>query len=256
MRASSRDAAPPLATSDEAEALKSIVPRWFSWYNAAFLFGAAFGGLVFGWLGDRLGRVRAMGASIFCFSLFSVVGYFAATPEQLLAIAVFAGDGRRRHVADGRVAGVGSLVRGVAADGRRNAGHVGQCGARDAQWARLSSIDVEPTSWRWTLLVCASPMALAFVVWLWRAGVTPLAGGQGKSALPRQGGVSMATVFRPPLLRLTLIGIAVGTIPLLGGWGATQWFIPWADKVGGAADPTCQSSDRNDALRRRSRSAA
>jgi len=46
----------------------------------------------------------------------------------------------------------------------------------------------------------------------------------------------MATVFRPPLLRLTLVGIAVGTIPLLGGWGATQWFIPWADKVGGAAD--------------------
>jgi len=23
----------------------------------------------------------------------------------------------------------------------------------------------------------------------------------------------------------------------LGGWGATQWFIPWADQVGGAADP-------------------
>ena len=51
----------------------------------------------------------------------------------------------------------------------------------------------------------------------------------------------MATVFRPPLLRLTLIGIAVGTIPLLGGWGATQWFIPWADKVGGAADPRAKA---------------
>src|SRR5689334_15193586 len=29
----------PEALSNEAEALKPIVPRWFSWYNAAFLFG-------------------------------------------------------------------------------------------------------------------------------------------------------------------------------------------------------------------------
>jgi hypothetical protein len=47
----------------------------------------------------------------------------------------------------------------------------------------------------------------------------------------------MATVFRPPLLGRTLIGIAIGTIPLLGGWGATQWLVAWADKVGGVTDP-------------------
>src|SRR3954453_11015303 len=75
---------PPEPISGEADALKTLVPRWFSWYNAAFLFGAAYGGLVFGWLGDRLGRVRSMGASIFWFSLFSGIGYFCATPEQLL----------------------------------------------------------------------------------------------------------------------------------------------------------------------------
>src|SRR6476619_1471979 len=46
----------PEPLSGEAEALKTIVPRWFSWYNAAFLFGAAYGGFVFGWLGDRVGR--------------------------------------------------------------------------------------------------------------------------------------------------------------------------------------------------------
>jgi hypothetical protein len=49
--------------------------------------------------------------------------------------------------------------------------------------------------------------------------------------------VSMGTVFRPPLLGRTLIGIALGTIPLLGGWGATQWLVAWADKVGGVTDP-------------------
>ena len=61
--------------------------------NAAFLFGAAAGGLVFGWLGDRIGRVRAMAASIFCFSMFSGIGYLAATPEQLLVLRFLCGSG-------------------------------------------------------------------------------------------------------------------------------------------------------------------
>src|SRR5438067_8579951 len=37
--------APPKPIEGEAAALQQIVPRWFSWYNAAFLFGAASGGL-------------------------------------------------------------------------------------------------------------------------------------------------------------------------------------------------------------------
>ena len=60
--------------------------------------------------------------------------------------------------------------------------------------------------------------------WL-RAGPKP-----GKAAAP------VAEVFRPPLLWLTLIGICLGTIPLLGGWGSGNWLVPWADKVGTTAD--------------------
>ena len=43
---------------------EAVVTRWFAWYQAAFLFGAAAGGWLFGWLGDRLGRTRAMAAPI------------------------------------------------------------------------------------------------------------------------------------------------------------------------------------------------
>src|SRR5438552_2862951 len=42
---------------------ESVVTRWFAWYQAAFLFGAAAGGWLFGWLGDRIGRTRAMALS-------------------------------------------------------------------------------------------------------------------------------------------------------------------------------------------------
>jgi MFS transporter, SHS family, sialic acid transporter len=225
--------------SGEDEALKSIVPRWFSWYNAAFLFGAAYGGFVFGWLGDRLGRVRSMGASIFCFSLFSAIGYFAASPEQLLLTRFLAAMG----VGGMWPTGV-SLASEAWSEGSRPlvAGMLGT--SANVGLVTLNALgyvyDVGPNSWRWTLLVCASPIFLAFIVWLcvpesrrWLAARKVDV--EGKTA------VTMATVFQPPLLRLTLIGIALGTIPILGGWGATQWFIPWADKVGGVADPRAKA---------------
>src|SRR5512136_1383299 len=53
------------------------VGQWMGVITALFLLGAASGGLVFGWLGDRLGRVRAMTASILTYSLFTGACYFA-----------------------------------------------------------------------------------------------------------------------------------------------------------------------------------
>ncbi|HEY2413599.1 MAG TPA: MFS transporter [Pirellulaceae bacterium] len=227
----------PEPPSNEAEALKAIVPRWFSWYNAAFLFGAACGGLIFGWLGDHLGRVRSMGASIFCFSLFSAIGYFSATPEQLLLSRFLAALG----VGGMWPTGI-SLASEAWSEGSRPmvAGMLGT--SANVGLVILNGLGyvyrVDPTSWRWTLLVCAAPIVLAFIVWL---GVPESRRWLAARKSGATGSVSMATVFRPPLLRLTLIGIALGTIPILGGWGATQWFIPWADKVGGAADPRAKA---------------
>ena len=41
-----------------------LVNRWNALAIAGFLIGAATGGVLFGWLGDRLGRVRTMSLSI------------------------------------------------------------------------------------------------------------------------------------------------------------------------------------------------
>src|SRR5690349_6440322 len=46
-----------------AGADENTVKWWHQVINASFLFGAALGGLVFGWLGDRIGRVKAMAFS-------------------------------------------------------------------------------------------------------------------------------------------------------------------------------------------------
>ena len=59
------------------------VGLWMGYITALFLLGAAGGGLVFGWLGDKIGRVRAMVASILMYSLFTGACYFAGAAWQL-----------------------------------------------------------------------------------------------------------------------------------------------------------------------------
>jgi MFS family permease len=44
---------------------------WITVVNAAFLVGAATGGVLFGWLGDRIGRVRAMALSVVTYAVFT-----------------------------------------------------------------------------------------------------------------------------------------------------------------------------------------
>src|SRR5512137_3168189 len=72
-------------------ALQSMIPAaavgqdqfvglWMGRITALFLVGAAAGGLAFGWLGDRVGRVRAMVLSILTYSIFTGLCYFAREP--------------------------------------------------------------------------------------------------------------------------------------------------------------------------------
>ena len=56
---------------------------FFSVIISVFLVGAATGGVLFGWLGDRIGRVRAMSLSVLTYALFTGLCGFAQTPLQL-----------------------------------------------------------------------------------------------------------------------------------------------------------------------------
>lgn len=52
-------------------ASEADVNGWFGVIISVFLVGAATGGVLFGWLGDRVGRVRAMSLSILTYALFT-----------------------------------------------------------------------------------------------------------------------------------------------------------------------------------------
>src|SRR5580704_16770709 len=59
---------------------EQFIQHWMGIITAAFLIGAAAGGLIFGWLGDRIGRVRAMTLSVLVYSIFTGLKYFARDP--------------------------------------------------------------------------------------------------------------------------------------------------------------------------------
>ncbi|MFN0128782.1 MAG: MFS transporter [Verrucomicrobiales bacterium] len=74
----------------EGAARGKLIDRWASYLQCAFLFGAAVGGWIFGRLGDRIRRTRALGLSIIWFSAFTGLASFARDPSQLFAIRFIA----------------------------------------------------------------------------------------------------------------------------------------------------------------------
>ena len=64
--------------------------EWFGVIMAVFLVGAATGGVLFGWLGDRIGRVRAMSLSIFTYAIFTGLCGFAAQAWHIAVLRFIA----------------------------------------------------------------------------------------------------------------------------------------------------------------------
>jgi MFS family permease len=67
-----------------------LVREKSSWIQAAFLTGWALGGGLFGRVGDRLGRSRALGLTILTYALFTGLSYLATAWWQLLAFRFLA----------------------------------------------------------------------------------------------------------------------------------------------------------------------
>lgn len=62
---------------------ESDVAKWLGVITGLFLVGAATGGVLFGWLGDRIGRVRAMTLSVLTYAVFTSLCGVVNSPFQL-----------------------------------------------------------------------------------------------------------------------------------------------------------------------------
>ena len=216
---------------------------WFARFTAALMLGAAFGGIFLGSLGDRVGRTRALGISILFYSVFAGIGALVRTQEQMLILRFLVGLG---------VGGVWPNAVALAAEcwpDKSRPVIAGLMGAAlNGGILLLSQVarvwHITPEHWRWVFWLATAPAVLG--VWilmglpespLWLASRTRADAGSGG---PRIGAGAaslrpLRTLFQPPLLRITLVGILIGSIPMVGAWAASKWMIPWADKVGGAS---------------------
>jgi MFS family permease len=64
--------------------------EWFGVIMSVFLIGAATGGVLFGWLGDRIGRVRAMSLSILTYAVFTGLCGFAGEAWHIAVLRFIA----------------------------------------------------------------------------------------------------------------------------------------------------------------------
>ncbi|MFO0901872.1 MAG: MFS transporter [Pirellulales bacterium] len=239
-----------LRESPDGVVPRPLLTRWFARYNATFLFGAAAGGLLFGWVGDRFGRAKALALSICCYSLFSGAAAWAQSPEQFVALRFLGCLGVGGAWPNGIAIAVEvwhDVSKPVLAGVIGTAANVGLV----AMGLVACYASITPDSWRWVMLLGAAPVLLGLASlgllpespqWLdaRRRTARDAAIGAGPGSQPPTGS-PVSRVFRPPLLWLTLLGIILGAIPLFGGWGCTNWLVPWADQVGAATDPSLKA---------------
>ncbi len=207
-----------------ADTPERTITRWFAWYQAAFLFGAAAGGWLFGWLGDRFGRTRALAASVLCYSLFTLIAYFNSSAELMLAL---------RFLACLGVGGVWPNAVALVAEAWPDASRPFLAGllgaAANVGFVLLGVIayfnPVADGAWRWTLLVGATPAMLGLLIFV---GV-PESARWLASRSTRAGPSPIGEVLRPPLLQRTILGIALGAIPVVGSAANANWLVPWTD---------------------------
>ncbi len=213
----------------------ALVTKWYAWYQCAFLFGAAAGGFLFGRLGDRLGRTRALALSVGVFSVFTGLSYWVAGPSELLFLRFLACLGIGGTWPNG-VALVTEAFSRIA--GPLMASLIGMAGNVGifAMSTLATQQEVTPESWRWVMWVGASPILLAVIVWVWIPESSSWLAQKSATDGGKAPGGTALEVFRSPFGRLTLVGIALATVPLIGGWGSANWMMPWADEAGAMAE--------------------
>ncbi|HEY0157030.1 MAG TPA: MFS transporter [Thermoanaerobaculia bacterium] len=193
------------------------------------LVASAIGGIVFGRIADRIGRVRAMTISILLYSGATAGMATAQSLGQLIAWRVLVGLGMGGEWSCGSVL----VAETWPAKHRAKAMGIMQSG-----WAigaliaaALSALVLERFGWRVLFLIGAAPAVLAFVVRrtveepeVWRT--------RDRAQTTR-----WSEIFAPELRRRTFLATLVASSVLVAYWGVTSWlpaFLATPVEQGGA----------------------
>ncbi len=192
--------------------------------GTAALLVSAVGGWLAGWLADRYGRVRTLQVAILWFAVFTFLSGLAQDFEQLFAARALMGLGFGGEWAAGAVL-LGEVIRPEhrgKALGMMQAGWAVGWGTAALLYAVFFSIMPPEIAWRALFLVGIAPALLVFFV---RRYVEEPAVYLESRAQIAAGGTepSFVEIFRPPLLRITVLGGLMGTGAQGGYYAVTTW---------------------------------
>lgn len=184
---------------------------------------SAIGGIVFGALADRLGRVRAL---ILTVVIFSICSLGAATSQSLLQLLVWRlllGFGMGGEWATGA-----ALVsehwpaehRGKAVGIMQSGWALGYILAAVAAALILGTLDLGPEGWRWLFVVGALPATLTF--WIQRRIPEPALWREQKARSEKRGN-PYAVLFGSHLRRRTVLASLLTAAVQFGYWGLFFW---------------------------------
>jgi MFS family permease len=191
--------------------------------TAALLLSAV-GGWLAGWFADRFGRVITLQIAILWFAVFTFLSGLAQNYEQLFAARALLGLGFGGEWAAGAVL-LGEVIRPEhrgKALGIMQAGWAIGWGAAALLYALFFTVLPQETAWRVLFLVGIAPALLVFFVR--RYVEEPAVYLESKARLQAKGDKpSFLEIFRPPLLKVTVIGGLMGTGAQGGYYAVTTW---------------------------------
>lgn len=195
---------------------------WNGRIIALFLVGAALGGLVFGWLGDRIGRVKAMTLSIVFYSGFTGLCYFTNAAWQMGGLRFLAALGMGGEWS----LGVALVMEAWPAKHRpKLAGLIGAASNVGFMLIGLLS-PLFSGDWRMILIAGAMPAVLTFFI---RIFVPESEAWQ--SAVEVEGKVNpVKEVFGPRWLSRTLLAVGLAGVALIGTWCTVQNIPSWVSR--------------------------
>lgn len=179
------------------------------------LIASAIGGIAFGRIADRIGRVRAMTFSILLYSAATAGLATAGGFWQLVAWRVLVGLGM------GGEWSCGSVLVAETWPAKHRAKAMGMM---QAGWAigailaaGLAALILEPFGWRMLFLFGAAPAVLAFVVR--RTVEEPAVWREARTREPARWG----EIFGPAYRRRVALATLVASSVLVAYWGVTSW---------------------------------
>jgi MFS family permease len=208
----------------------------------AALLVSAVGGSLAGWLADRFGRVRVLQLAILWFAFFTFLSGLAQNYEQLFAARALLGLGFGGEWAAGAVL-LGESIRAEhrgKALGIMQGGWALGWGTAAVLYAIFSSVLPPENAWRALFLIGIAPALLVFFIRRYVEEPPVYLESKAKLAAGRDR-PSFFEIFRPPLLRVTVVGGLMGTGAQGGYYAVTTWLptflrnerkLPIADSTG------------------------